>query len=260
MADENGVPTRTLQAVRTRADRRWDRSQTTATLLGRLGGADFISLSALAVAWIASLLFLAGEINWAIVTTFAAAGLDKLDGYYARTYGEPTRFGRQLDSFIDVFVYLVTAALLFHYAISPQLAVSALVGFLLFAFGVLRLLRHADEGFAEDEGTTTPGHGTERDCATDADGVPESQDGVSYYLGVTVVHALVLVVANYFLLALTPVWNGWLAALTIVALCPLMVSGYKSYKSDLGHALAGLGGLLAVALALSLEFGVFGGV
>ena len=234
MADENGVP-RTLRTVRTRAGRRWDRSQTTVSLLGRLGGADYISLAALAVAWLAALLFLAREPNWAIVATFGAAGLDKLDGYYARKFGEPTRFGRQLDSFIDIFVYLVTAALLFHYAISPHLAVSALVGFLLFAFGVLRLLRHSDEGFGDD-------------------------DGKSYYLGVTVVHATVLVVANYYLLALVPAWNGWIAAVSIVALCPLMVSGYKSYKTDVGHALAGAGALLAVLLALGLEYGVLGGV
>lgn len=234
MADDNGVTTRARRLVRTEATRRWDRSRTTASLLGRLGGADFISLAALAVAWIAAMLFLSGRVNWAIVATFAAAGLDKLDGYYARTFGEPTRFGRQLDSFVDIFVYLVTAALLFHVAISPHAAVSALVGFLLFAFGVLRLLRHADEGFGEDEGT-------------------------SYYLGVTVVHATVVVVANYYLLALVPIWNGWLATVTVVACCPLMVSGYKSYKTDFGHALAGLGAFVAVALALALEFGLLGG-
>lgn len=235
MPDQNGAPARTLETVRVRANRRWDRSRSTAALLGRLGGADLISLGALAVAWIAALALLAGEANWAIVATFAAAGLDKLDGFYARTYGEPTRFGRQLDSFIDVFVYLVTAALLFHDAVSPHPVASAVVGFLLFAFGVLRLLRHADEGFGDDEGR-------------------------SYYLGVTVVHATVLVVANYFLLALVPLWNGWFATVTVAALCPLMVSGYKSYKTDVGHALAGGGALLAIALALGLEYGLLGGV
>lgn len=234
MADDE-FPSRTLRMVRTRATRRWDRSQTTVTLLGRLGGADLISLGALAVAWVAALLFVAGEPNWAIVATFGAAGLDKLDGFYARTYGEPTRFGRQLDSFVDIFVYLVTAALLFHFAVSPHPFVSAAVGFLLVAFGVLRLLRHADEGFGDEDGT-------------------------SYYLGLTVVHAMVLVVANYYLLALVAEWNGWIAAASVVALCPLMVSGYKSYKSDAGHALAGLGAVLAVALAVAMEYGLLGGV
>lgn len=34
-------------------------------------------------------------------------------------------------------------------------------------------------------------------------------------------------------------FTGWLAAVPIVAACPLMVSGYKSYKTHVSHALAG---------------------
>lgn len=234
MADDNGVPARTLRVVRSKATRRWDRSHTTAGLLARLDGADLLSLAALATAWVAALLFVAREPNWAIVATFGAAGFDKLDGYYARTYGEPTRFGRQLDSFVDVFVYLVTAGLLFHFAVAPSPVVSAVVGGSLVAFGVLRLLRHAEDGFGE-EGEQ------------------------SYYLGITVVHATVLVVANYYLLALVPAWNGWLAAATVAACGPAMVSGYKSYKTLAGHLLAGAGAATAVALALALEFGLLGG-
>lgn len=33
-------------------------------------------------------------------------------------------------------------------------------------------------------------------------------------------------------------FDGWLAAAAIVVTCPLMISGYKSYKTHVSHALA----------------------
>ena len=198
-------------------------------MVGRLAGADYVSLVALLAAWASAVLLVSGEPNWGLVAMFAAYGFDKLDGYYARTFGEPTEFGRRLDSFVDAFVYLVPAALIFHFALAPHPVVSVAVGFLLLAFGGLRLIRHADEGFGADGET-------------------------SYYVGLTVVHANVVVVANYFLATLVAGWTGWLAALAIAAVCPLMCSGYKSYKTLAGHVLAGGGGVLA------LEFGLLGGV
>jgi CDP-diacylglycerol--serine O-phosphatidyltransferase len=53
-----------------------------------------------------------------------------------------------------------------------------------------------------------------------------------------VVHTNLVVVANYFLVLFVGSWNGWVAGLLILAVGPLMVSNYKSYKTDIGHGLA----------------------
>jgi len=196
-----------------------------------LTGADYVSLAALLVGWASALLFLRGEPNWALLAMFGAFLLDKLDGWYARRTGTSSPFGRQVDSYIDVFAYLVPAALCYHVALSPHVLASLVVGFLILAFGGLRLIRHNSEGFGSD-------------------------GDASYYHGTTVVHTNLVVVANYFLAVLVGVWNGWLAALTIAVACPLMVSDYKAYKTDVSHALAGIFGLIAGVLALALEFGL----
>lgn len=104
------------------------------------------------------------------------------------------------------------------------------VGFVLLAFGGLRLVRHADVGFG-----------------TDGDD--------SYYLGWTVVHVYFVVLCNYYLAPFVPAWNGWLAALPILLACPVMVSGYRSYKTATGHALAAGAALLATGASLWLELG-----
>jgi CDP-diacylglycerol--serine O-phosphatidyltransferase len=194
----------------------------------RLTGADYISLGALLVAWGSALLFLRGEPNLALLAMFAAFLLDKLDGYYARRTGNSSPFGRRVDSFIDVFAYLVPAALLYR-TFSPHMAVTWVVGFLILAFGGLRLIRHNAEGFGEN-------------------------DGRSYYHGTTVVHTNLVVVANYALATLTG-WSGWSAGLVIAAVCPLMISDYKAYKTDTSHVLAGICVLGMTALVLCFELG-----
>ena len=199
-------------------------------VVDRLTGADYVSLGALFVGWASALLFVQGELNWALLVMFGAFALDKLDGWWARRTGQTSPFGRQLDSYIDVFAYLVPGALLYHYALSPHVLLSLVVGFAVLAFGGLRLIRHNSEGFGSD-------------------------DGASYYHGTTVVHTNLVVVANYFLAAFVVPWNGWLAAVLVLAACPFMVSNYKAYKTDVGHVLAGVLAVVAVALALGLEFG-----
>lgn len=230
MSDETGLPRRVLpDGVITRAAGRWDDSEGVA-LYERLTGADYLSLLSLLFAWSSAVLLVGGEVNWGIVVMFVAFLFDKLDGYYARTYGVTSTFGRQIDSFIDVFAYLVTGALLYHVALSPTPWLTVLVGFAIIAFGGLRLVRHATEGFGDDGGT-------------------------SYYVGYTVVHVNFVVLATYYLDLFVGGWNGWLAAVPILAVCPLMVSGYRCYKTTLGHALAGLYVLAATVLALVLELG-----
>ena len=225
MSDRRLPPDWTMpDAIAAEADRRWDGSVGMG-LLGRLTGADYLSLVALFFAWSSAVLLLHGEVNWGIVVMFGAFLFDKLDGYYARKRGISSPFGRQVDSFIDVFAYLVTAALLYHVALSPTPWMTVLVGFAILTFGGLRLVRHANEGFGENDGT-------------------------DYYVGFTVVHVNFVVLAMYYLGLVVPGFGGWLAAVPIVAVCPLMISGYRSYKTAVGHALAA--GFVLLALGISL--------
>ncbi|MFB6252743.1 MAG: CDP-alcohol phosphatidyltransferase family protein [Halobellus sp.] len=220
----------TLREVRARVeatDRVLEPAERT-NIAATLTGADYISLSALSVAWGSALLFLRGEPNLALLAMFGAFLLDKADGWYARRTGNSSPFGRRVDSFIDVFAYLVPAALLYR-AFSPHVVATWIVGFLVLAFGGLRLIRHNAEGFGEDGAR-------------------------SYYHGTTVVHTNLLVVANY-VLAVFVGWSGLLAGVVIAAACPLMISNYKAYKTDASHIFAGVGALIAAGLALCLELG-----
>jgi CDP-diacylglycerol--serine O-phosphatidyltransferase len=215
--------------VRGVIDRRVGASERT-SVLASLTGADLLSLGALFLAWTSVLAFIRGAPNHALLLMFGGYALDKLDGAYARWRGVSSPFGRQIDSFIDVFVYLVTGALLFHYAVSPHPLVGAVVGFLILAFGGLRLVRHNAEGFGDESGT-------------------------SYYHGTTVVHTNLVVVASYLLIYLLPLWNGWVAAVVVALACPPMVSDYRSYKTRASHALAGGAALLAAGLVVLIELG-----
>ena len=228
MSDES----KTLRDVSHRLSSRngWARSTDRTHLLSALTTADCLSLAALFVAWLSVLLLLSNEPNWAILTMFGAFLFDKLDGYWARRTGTTSPFGRQLDSFIDIFAYLVTGALLFHYELAPNDAVSAVVGFAILAFGGLRLIRHSSEGF-------------------------ESHDSVSYYHGTTVVHTSAVVLLNYVALNLFSFWNGWIATVLVLVSAPFMISEYRAPKTVGAHVL--LGGLTVGvgAVALGLELG-----
>lgn len=195
-------------------------------LLARLSRADQVSLMALFAAWAGVLVMLEGNLGIGIILMFASFGLDKLDGYVARRTDTASDFGRHLDSFIDVFVYLVPAAVIVHLGFSPHLSVSIVLGFLIIGFGGLRLIRHSREGFQHDGAT-------------------------SYYSGTTVVHTALLTVTNFIAVDLLPHWNGWLAAVTIALACPLMISRYRSYKTTRAHL---LGVILVLVLAGAVVF------
>lgn len=228
MSDKTGPPGQILSdAVHAQVARRWD-SSVGMGLLERLTGADYLSLVALLFAWSSAVLFLRGDVNLGILVMFGSFLFDKLDGYYARKHGVSSSFGRQVDSFIDVFAYLVTGALLYHVALSPSPLMTIFVGFAILAFGGLRLVRHANDGFGESDGT-------------------------SYYVGYTVVHVNFVVLLTYYMNLFVTGLNGWLAAIPIVAICPLMISGYKSYKTTTGHVLAGLFCVGAVSISLYLK-------
>lgn len=199
-------------------------------ILLRLSLADYCSLVGLLFAWGATVLLLTGEPNWAIVATMGGFAFDKLDGYIARQYDRQSDIGPEVDAFLDVFVYLVTGAILFQTTIAPNPVVGVVGGFLIIAFGGLRLLRFTEEGFVVENGT-------------------------SYYRGTTVVHTSLLVLCNYVLVLLVGPWNGWLATATIVGACPLMLSDHCSEKSVRSQSIVAALGVGMSCLCVALEFG-----
>lgn len=229
---DQSLPFELPDVLATQANRRWD-DTVGMSLLRRLTGADYLSLVALFFAWTSTVLLLQERVHLGILVMFGAFAFDKLDGYYARTRGVTSSFGRQVDTFIDIFAYLVTAALLYHVVLSPSWWATVVVGFAIVTFGGLRLVRHADEGFGESDGT-------------------------SYYVGWTVVHANFVVLALVYLEVFMGRINGWLAALPIVVAGLMMVSGYKSYKTTLGHVAGAI--LICLAATTSLLVVLTGGV
>lgn len=220
------TPDGVLDWVRARAtEHGWEAERR--NFLRELSVADWVSLVALLFGWGAALLLVSGQPNWGLLAMLAAFGFDKLDGAVARRLDVTSELGLRVDSYIDIFAYLVPAALLYDLTMAPNRYVSLGVGFLLLAFGGLRLIRHSTEGFGVD-------------------------DGVAYYRGLTVVHANAVVVANYFLVVFVPSWNGWLAAATILPMGPAMIANYRSYKTDGSHLLAGVLALVAAGLCLVL--------
>jgi CDP-diacylglycerol--serine O-phosphatidyltransferase len=199
----------------------------------RLTAADWVSMVALLFGWASAVLLSLGEPNPAVLAMLGGYGFDKLDGYVARRLGVTSPFGRQVDSYIDVFVYLVPAALLYRHTLSPHPLAAVVVGFAVLAFGGLRLVRHNDEGFLENDA------------------------GDACYHGTTVVHTNVVVVACSLVgtvLALPAAW-GWVAGVLCVLVCPLMVSEYRAPKTDAAHAVGALVALGLAVTVLALELG-----
>lgn len=155
-----------IRGVRDRfefADRRVVNTTDRTNVFRQLTGADYISLGALFVGWASALLFVRGEPNWALLAMFGAFCLDKADGWYARRTGTSSPFGRQVDSFIDIFAYLVPAILLYHFVLAPSVFASLIVGFLVLAFGVFGWFDTTATGSAT---TTVPATTTERPSST----------------------------------------------------------------------------------------------
>lgn len=194
--------------------------------LERLAPADYVSLVALFFAWLGALFMLNGAPNWGLLVVVVAIAFDKLDGYVARRLEVSSTFGRQIDSFLDIFAYLIPAALLYHITMAPNLITSAVIGFMVIGFGGLRLVRHNSEGF-------------------------QTENGTSYYHGTTVVHTFLVVVLSYLASQAVTLWNGWGIGLLIASICPLMVSNYRSPKTNKTHGIAtGVIGFATIGILL----------
>ena len=82
----------------------------------QLSWIDILTLSSVITTSLAVALILDGYLHAAVATLFIAMTADALDGYLARSYKNESQFGGYLDSFMDVFVYLVVPSLVLYQA------------------------------------------------------------------------------------------------------------------------------------------------
>ena len=106
-----------------------------------------ISFCALFFSWISILLLLNGRFYLSFSLALAAFILDALDGFLARRLGQESPFGRQLDGFIDVFVFLIYPALAFYFYFGLKGPIFAIIIFGYLATGIFRLARFNMTGF-----------------------------------------------------------------------------------------------------------------
>ena len=92
-----------------------------------------------------------GSISLAIGLMLIAMFMDMIDGMLARRLGLESEFGRFLDSFCDVFIYLVLPLfILYQMGIQGPLSLAILFGFL--TGGLLRLAQFNIIGTVEEKG------------------------------------------------------------------------------------------------------------
>ncbi|OGG03533.1 hypothetical protein A2W14_03030 [Candidatus Gottesmanbacteria bacterium RBG_16_37_8] len=174
-------------------------------LIKKLTKADYISFIGLFFAWISILLIEVNIPKFAIITSLIAFMLDILDGWTSRKFKTASLLGRQIDSYVDIFTYLIFSALLVFKFLSPNLIIGIIVGFFILLFGGLRLIRFNNEGILSDKGAT-------------------------YYRGVTVVHIYLLVLVLYFINKYSNLQLSWVSTVMLLVICPSMLSNFKSYK------------------------------
>ncbi len=80
----------------------------------RLNRVDLITISGVMTSMIAATLALKGNLYLATALLYLAMLADALDGILARKLGLERDFGRYLDSFMDVLIYLIVPSLIFY--------------------------------------------------------------------------------------------------------------------------------------------------
>ena len=152
-----------------------------------LNRVDLLTLGSLLLSCLGLLAAGGGLLSLAISLMLLAMLVDMLDKLLARRMHLESEFGKYLDSFCDVFTYLVLPAfILFQMGMRDQLSVGAL--FIFVAAGILRLSHFNATGTVE-------------------------QEGIPYHVGLQVIWSQLLVVLAF------PAWR-WLGD---VARYPLSV-------------------------------------
>jgi len=168
---------------------------------------DVVTLISLLLACLGLLVALRGRLSLAIAVMVLAMFTDMLDGALARSSfnarGE-SEFGRYLDSFCDVFIYLILPMfVLYQFGMQDWLSLVAIFAF--FVGGVLRLSRFNMIGAVEEA-------------------------GVKYHLGLQVIWSHLVVVLAF------PLWLWWgastryLIVTVVLVMSVLMVCNLRFRK------------------------------
>ena len=155
-----------------------------------LNRADWLTLSSLLLCSLGLLSALHATLTLAIGLMLLAMFVDMLDGLIARYMKLEREFGRYLDSFCDVFTYLVLPMfILYQFGMQDTLSIFAL--FLFLVCGILRLSHFNIIGVIE-------------------------HSGVAYHLGLQVIWSQLLVVFAF------PLWM-WLGKTAHYALILILL-------------------------------------
>lgn len=112
---------------------------------------NVISLIALFLSWISIVILLNNRFYLSFSVILIAFIMDSLDGYIARRLNKESSFGRQLDGYVDVFVFLVYPALSFYLFFGLRDVISIIIVSIYIATGVFRLARFNITGFLSVE-------------------------------------------------------------------------------------------------------------
>lgn len=106
-----------------------------------------ISFLALLLSWAGIIFLLNNQFYFSFVLILLAFILDAFDGLLARKLRQESDFGRQLDSHVDVFIYLLYPALSFYLFFGLQDVSSLIIIFIYLAAGIFRLVRFNTTGY-----------------------------------------------------------------------------------------------------------------
>lgn len=119
-------------------------------LINQLAPPDYASLVAVLLSWAAIVLLLKNLFFASLGIAIFALIADMIDGWLARRGGVVSPFGKYIDSFVDVILYLLYPAL-FLYFLGLNNVISLVALGIFIAAGMLRLARFTADGFEEDE-------------------------------------------------------------------------------------------------------------
>jgi len=173
-------------------------------LAKEIGWAGTVTLLSLLSAWTSIYFILEGNARYAISFSVLAFLLDTLDGFLARKLGTASEFGRFFDSMVDAINYSLVAALVTERLLLPNIF-GFLIGFLILACGILRLVLFTIKGFKE-EGNRL------------------------YYTGIITPH-LALAVALIFLISKMVTIPDYISALTLTGLAIGQLATFKTLKT-----------------------------
>ena len=173
-------------------------------LAKEIGWAGTVTLLSLLSAWTSIYFILESNARYAISFSVLAFLLDTLDGFLARKLGTASEFGRFFDSMVDAINYSLVAALVTERLLLPNIF-GFLIGFLILACGILRLVLFTIKGFKE-EGNRL------------------------YYTGIITPH-LALAVALIFLISKMVTIHDYISALILTGLAIGQLATFKTLKT-----------------------------